>query len=410
MKNKELLKNYLVNYYSKEEMGYRLSPNTKLDQLWPEVLEYRQIKAEFLPFNDQQDQPFWFVLTPQLQETLHHIDSRGKDSLYRVVQKEIQDELIEQALIEEALFSSVIEGAFSTLRRARELIVEGKKPRDVSDQMVANNAKIMRYVLEHRNSECSLEMMHTLQGMVTEKTLDRAEDSGRFRDDLVYIRNAQGEIIYTAPPAETVESSMQALIDWINKPHDRAFIHPILMASILHTYFVYVHPYFDGNGRTARSLFYWYLLKHGYEFFRYFSISSIIQETRAQYYKALKDMEDCAADMTYVLLYMTKSIVQAIDVILQKIVERWRRNILFSTIRQKNILLNERQERFLKSLSVSKEKVGTIAKHQKDFHVVFETARKDLSSLERTGILQKKKQGRKFIYILNPQFLMPMQS
>ena len=401
----ELLSTYLINYYNKEEVGYRLPPEIKLDQFWPELVRFRQAKAEFLPFKDQAGKPFWLVLTPKLQEHLHQVDSRGKDSLYSVVKEEIQAELTEQALVEEAMFSSVIEGAFSTIARARELIVEGKEPRDTSDQMVANNGRVMRYVLEQRRAPCSIELMHTIQRMVTEKTLENEADAGRFRDGPIFVVNQRRETIYAAPPADTVRPSMDSLIQWINEGEQQPFIHPILRAAIIHTCLVYVHPYVDGNGRTARAVFYWYLLKHGYEFFRYFSISSIIQETRERYYKALKNMEDHEADVTYVLLYMAESVVRAIEVILQRITERYRRDILFANIRERNIILNERQTRFLKYLTVSKEKRGTIAKYQKDFKVVYETARRDLAQLETLGILTKGKRGHQFVYTFSPSFL-----
>lgn len=401
----ELLSTYLINYYNKKEVGYRLLPEIKLDDFWPELVRFRQTKAEFLPFKDQAGKSLWFVLTPKLQERLHQVDSRGKDSLYSVVKEEIQAELTEQALVEEAMFSSVIEGAFSTIARARELIVQGKAPRDTSDQMVANNGRVMRYVLEQREAPCSIELMHTIQRMVTEKTLEDETVAGRFRDGPVFVVNQRRETIYEAPTADTVQPSMEGLVNWINEGGQQPFIHPILRSAIIHTYLVYVHPYVDGNGRTARALFYWYLLKHRYEFFRYFSISSIIQETRERYYKALKDMEDHEADATYVLLYMTESVVRAIEVILQRITERYRRDILFANIRERNIILNERQTRFLKYLTVSKEKRGAIAKYQRDFKVVYETARRDLAQLDTLGILTRGKQGRQFIYTINLAFL-----
>jgi Fic family protein len=102
---------------------------------------------------------------------------------------------------------------------------------------------------------------------------------------------------------------------------------------------------------------------------------------------------------------MTESVVRAIEVILQRITERYRRDLLVANIRERNIILNERQTRFLKSLTVSKEKRGTIAKCQREFKVVYETARRDLAQLESLGILIKGKQGRQFIYTLNPAFL-----
>lgn len=405
MQIKDLIQKYVLNYYTKEQISYRLPQGINLESFWHELVLYRKAKGELLSFKDQKGESFWFMLTPEIQQILYEIDTKGKDSLYQVVSGEIQSELVEEALIEEAMFSSVIEGAFSTLARARELAFGGARPRDKSDQMVLNNFQVMRFVLERKEDPCSVEFMHALQKIVTEKTTEHPSDSGAFRNDLVYIRNSQGEIVYTAPAAETVPRAMQDLIHWINDETKRPFIHPILSAIIIHTYFVYVHPYFDGNGRTARSLFYWYLLKHGYEFFRFFSISSIIQETRAQYYKALKNMEDCGADMTYVLLYMTGVTRRAIDVVIQRILERYRRETLFSVIERQKIPLNERQKKCLKAISVSKDKEINLAKYRRDFDVVYETARRDLAFLEKSGILKMNKKGRQFVYMLNPGFL-----
>src|SRR3989338_7010500 len=219
----ELLSTYLINYYNKEEVGYRLLPDIKLDEFWPELVKFRQAKAEFLPFNDQAGKPFWFVLTPKLQEYLHQVDSRGKDSLCSVVKEEIRAELTEQALVEEAMFSSVIEGAFSTIARARELIVEGKTPRDTSDQMVLNNGRVMRYVLEQRGAPCSIELMHTIQRMVTEKTLEDQTTAGRFRDGAVFVVNQRRQTVYEAPPANTVQRSMAVLVNWVNEEEQQPF-------------------------------------------------------------------------------------------------------------------------------------------------------------------------------------------
>src|SRR3989338_5563941 len=232
----ELLNTYLINYHAKQEIGFRLPPEIKLEEFWPQLVMFRQAKAEFLPFKDQAGKPFWFVLTPKLQEYLHQVDSRGKDSLYSVVKEEIQAELTEQALVEEAMFSSVIEGAFSTIARARELIVEGKTPRDTSDQMVLNNGRVMRYVLEQREAPCSIALMHAIQRLVTDKTLEDVTTAGRFRDGPIFVVNQRRETIYAAPPADTVPSSMGALIQWINEGEQQPFIPPILRAAIIHTY------------------------------------------------------------------------------------------------------------------------------------------------------------------------------
>src|SRR3989338_6715623 len=327
--NKEQIFNNFTfdNYYSKEEVGYRLSNDLSLETFWQEILHFRKIKAELLPFIDQNKDSFWYLLTPALQKKIYEIDSSGKDSFYRMVKKEIESELVKDSLLEEALYSSVIEGAFSTYKRLKELVDEKKAPVDINDQMVLNNYRAMQFILKEKHRELTVDFILELHRIVTEKTLGPDEAyAGKFRDDWVYIKDKRDRVIYAPPSADQVKVSMEQLVAWVNKHDESTFIHPVIKASIVHFHLVYIHPFFDGNGRTARALFYYYLIKNGYEFFKYFSISVVVQKTKAQYYRAIKDVEDCGADLTYFLLYMTKTINDSIGLVTDRIVKHYKKN------------------------------------------------------------------------------------
>ncbi|MEW5758966.1 MAG: Fic family protein [Candidatus Omnitrophota bacterium] len=393
-------------YLSKEEIGYRLPNELSLEEFWQEAIKFRKQKSEGLPFIDQNNQNFWYFLTPILQKRIYEIDSSGKDSLYRVVKKEIENELVKDSLIEEALYSSVIEGAFSTMKRLRELVEEKKSPIDINDQMVLNNYKAMQFILQEKHRELSLDFILQLHKIVTKETLFEDEAyAGRFRDDMVYIKDKRRDIIiYTPPKAEQIEPAMRKLVEWVNSKDDERFIHPIIRASFIHFYFVYIHPFFDGNGRTARALFYYFMIKHGYEFFKYFSISAVVQKTKIQYYRAIKDVEDCNADLTYFLLYLSDTILESMRLVSERIAQHYQREFVFVKLREKGILLNERQDKFLKKFLVSDKRMIIIKAYEGWFKVVYETARHDLEDLVVKGILVKSKHGRQFVYKPNYQF------
>lgn len=404
---KELIEKFSTeNYLSKEEISYRLPNNLALGEFWQEVVKFRKQKSEILPFNDQTGQNFWYFLTPVLQKEIYEIDSSGKDSLYRVVKKEIENELIKDSLIEEALYSSVIEGAFSTMKRLRELVEKERKPVDINDQMVLNNYHAMQFILQEKHKELSVDFILKLHKIVTEKTLFEDEAyAGRFRDDVVYVKDKRRDIvIYTPPSAGQVEPAMKQLIEWVNEKNDAHFIHPLIKASFIHFYFVYIHPFFDGNGRTARALFYYFMIKNGYEFFKYFSISVVVQKTKIQYYKAIKDTEDCNADITYFLLYMATTILESIHLVTERIAQHYQRDFVFIRLKEKGVLLSVRQEKFLKRFLVSDKRAITIKAYKDWFKVVYETARRDLEDLTAKGILLKSKHRRQFMYSPNYEF------
>lgn len=398
------LKEYTENYYNKPEVGYRLPSEIKLDDFWPKLVAYRKQKAEEPLLKDQSGNCFWFVMTHPLQKKLHEIDSYGRDSLYDMVKKEIESELIKESLIEEAFYSSVIEGAFTTLKKAKAMIERREAPKDNSEQMVLNNYNAMRFILENRGRELSNELVLELHKIVTEKTLEDQSCAGKYRDDVVYVTDEKGATIYTPPPNSDIPRLMQDLIDWIIVENEKAFIHPIIKASILHFYFVYLHPFFDGNGRTARALFYFYLIKNKYEFFRYFSISSIISSTRGKYYKSIKDVEDYGSDMTYLLIYMADSVMKAIVEIKNKISVHYKRDYIMAKLAEKQVRLNERQEKFVRKFPLWKEKEIHIAKYMEIYGVVHQTARTDLLDMVEKNILIKSKKGRALVFRLNPEF------
>lgn len=401
---KDLIKTYLDRYLNKLEIGYRLPEGVKLEQFWEELEKVRARNAEQTTLIDQNGKNFWYNIPHVLQKRLHEIDSDGRDTLFSAVKAEIAGEMIKESLIEEALNSSVIEGAFSTLKRAKELAYKRETPKDNSEQMILNNFYAMRFIVENVKRPFSREVILELHKIVTEKTLEEKDFAGKFRDGAVYVVDREGKAIYTPPPADQLVGLVDAMIDWVNRESDEAFIHPVIKASIIHFYFIYLHPFFDGNGRTARALFYFYLLKNRYEFFRYFSISSMIRKNRSAYYQAIKEVEDYNSDLTYFLLFMGDCVVKAIAEIKTKIAGHYQRDYYLNKIKELQIALNPRQESFLKKFLLWSAKEVSVRKYRELFKVVYQTARTDLLALEKAQILIKTRKGKKFVFVLNTDF------
>jgi len=398
------IKTYLERYLNKIEIGYRLPAEIALEEFWGKLQEARKQSSEKVALKDQGDNNFWFNITHSIQRKLHEIDSDGRDTLFSAIRAEIANEMIKESLIEEALNSSIIEGAFTTLKRAKELAYRNEKPKDNSEQMVLNNFYAMRFIIENLNRPFSKEVILELHKIVTENTLEEKEFAGKFRNDSVYIVDNNGKAIYTPPSADQIDELVQEMIDWINQESEESFIHPVIKASALHFYFVYLHPFFDGNGRTARALFYFYLLKNKYDFFKYFSISSIIRKNRAAYYKSIKDVEDYEADLTYFLIFMADSILKAIAEIRGRIAGHYKKEYYLNKIKELNLLLSQRQGKFIKKFLLWGVKEVSIEKYKQMFGIVYQTARADLLDLETKKILIKEKKGKRFIFNLNEYF------
>ncbi|MCK9378123.1 MAG: Fic family protein [Syntrophobacterales bacterium] len=262
-----LYKSFQDRYLNRIEIGFRLPGELNLSEVWQEIQRERKARGEVLDLRDEKGDNFWYVNLKPLQAKLHQIDSRGRDSLYSYIKPDIENELIFDSIIEEAWASNIIEGAFTTHKRAQELVRRNLTPKDKSELMTKNNHLAMTYILENRDSAFDLNLILKIHQIITQGTLDDPEYAGKFRDDEVFIRDKTNTVIFKPMAAETIEPCLNNLVTWVNTQSDEDFIHPVVKASIIHFYLVYIHPFFDGNGRTARALFYFYLLKNHYGFF-----------------------------------------------------------------------------------------------------------------------------------------------
>ena len=383
-----LIAQFMERYLSRQEIIHRLPVSISIQQFWPELEKERRKRSQELPLLAQNGKPFWFVLTGGIEKQC--------DAIAELARRDIAftgpefDALFQDAVVDEAVYSSVIEGAFTSRKQAVDFIRQNKQPRNKSEQMVKNNYDALTYVLEHLEDEISEETILQIAQIVTRSAAE-VQVTG-YRDGAVYVTGREG-VVYTPPQADAVPEMMRSLVTFIQKSE----LHPLLKACIAHFYFVYIHPFGDGNGRTARALSYMMLLQFGYDFFRYFSISGIVAEERGKYYRSMRNVEDSDGDMTY--------FIDAYSGMLARTVEQMENHLKYHVIAgqklkelEQNGTLNERQLKGAKWLLESSGSNVTVEIWRKKYKVVTETARRDLLALCDAGLLVRELDGRKAVF------------
>ena len=184
-----------------------------------------------------------------------------------------------------------------------------------------------------------------------------------------------------------------------NAVHDTHFIHPVIRSIILHFWLAYVHPFTDGNGRTARALFYWSMLRHGYWIFEYISISSIIREASTKYARAFLYTETDDNDLTYFILYHLDVINKAIKSLHEYIKKKTKEQKILEQRMRHIDMLNHRQAALIAHALRHPHHRYTVKSHMTSHNVVYQTGRTDLQDLENKGLLTSMKRGRTFVFI-----------
>ncbi|MGM5469396.1 Fic family protein [Flavobacteriaceae bacterium LMO-SS05] len=326
-----------------------------------------------------------------LQKELHYLDFNfgaglQKEQLLTDLDKQ---NYLKNALMEESIFSSMIEGATTTRVKAKDMLRKNKKPKNKSEQMILNNYKTIQYISEHQDQNISIEKLYDIHRLVTKNTIE-PEDIGVFRntDEVHVINEITGEIVHIPPNFEYLSNLMKSFCEFFNNNPKEDFIHPIVKGSILHFLIGYIHPFVDGNGRTARAIFYWYLLKNGYWLTEYLSISRVIMKTKVQYEKAYLYTEIDDMDVTYFIHYQVKILVKAFEELKTYVAKKKREQTKLSKyLKLENI--NERQAVILQKIEEDNNRFFTVKEIENIFSITNQTARTDIEDLVKRGYLKK---------------------
>ncbi len=253
----------------------------------------------------------------KIQELLHFLDMNVGGTLESPysIPNEDKGRYLVSSIMEEAIASSQIEGAVTTRKKAKEMLRQNKKPTNKSEQMILNNYTTIKRIVEIKNDTLTKDNLLEIHKLITAETFSNKTEEGRYRqdDDIDVVDTATGEVVHHPPDKDDIEVLMADLFRFFNDDESKIFIHPLIKACIIHFMVGFIHPFADGNGRTARALFYWYLLKKGYWLTEYLSISRLILKARAQYARAFQFTEVDEHDATYFILFNLKVMKSAFD-------------------------------------------------------------------------------------------------
>lgn len=330
------------------------------------------------------------TLTNSMQRMCHEFDMNwgGSWGASSIIDDDNKEQYLVGSLMEEAIYSSQMEGATTTRKVAKEMLRKKMTPKDKSQQMISNNYQTIRFIVSHKDSALSPELLLQIHRLMTEHTMQNAQESGRFRsnDEVVVENGITHEIVHTPPPCEEIPAFVDDLCHFFNERHAPQFIHPIIRGIIVHFMVAYVHPFADGNGRTARALFYWYMLKQGYWLTEYLSISRVIAISKKSYEKAFLYAESDGMDIGYFVAYnmrvLQQSFRQLQDYIRRKQEEKEAANTF---LRIGNI--NTRQAQVIKMFADDPQLVVTVSDLQAKFLVSPTTAKADIVGLMSMGLL-----------------------
>lgn len=400
-------------YVHWDTLRYRDPPEGLTHREWWFLLKWkRRDLLRELPLVDLEGLPFVYGMPDAVQRALHQVDQRcsGEIAMPEVVTTDGQarHHYLVNSLMEEAIRSSQLEGATTSRRVAKDLLRSGREPTDRSERMILNNYRALQFVREV-GEELTTETIFELHRLITDGTLDDPSAAGRAqRPDeervAVFDRSSQ-RLLHKPPPAEQLPERLQALCDFANADGDSdPFIHPVVRAILLHFWLAYDHPFEDGNGRTARALFSWYMRTRGYWLVEYLSVSRILADAPAKYGRSFLYTETDERDTTYFIRYQLGVIERAVTELhlyLNRKVEEIRE--VERLTKAGSGRFNHRQLALLGHAVRNPGYEYTFHSHSSSHTMTHETARNDIVPLVDMGLLERRRMGRQYRFSPHPE-------
>lgn len=392
-------------YLHWDELRFRTPPAGLTHEEWWSGLKFERMGAgRGLALKDKGGKNFVFTLPDLITELLHQIDRDGGTLIQipePVTNPAERDRYLMRSLMEEAITSSQLEGAVTTREVAKKMLADGRAPRDRSEQMILNNFRTMQWIIEVKDEPLSPDLVLDIHRRVSEHALDTPDAAGRLRraDESVDVSDNYGRVFHVPPATAELPERLVAMCDFANGKTPDYFIHPVVRAVILHFWLAYDHPFVDGNGRTARALFYWQMLHAGYWLFEFVSISQIIKKSPVAYGTAFLHTETDDNDLTYFLIHQADVVRQALLELHAYVARKSKEMRTGMTSLNAVSDLNHRQIALLTHALRHPNAHYDIAGHQIRHGVVYQTARADLLSLAAKQLLEQRKIGRSWVFI-----------
>ena len=395
---------------------------------WHAMKASRAALKRYLPFVGKHKERFWFCMPDPLLAQVLWISEQASGALVgepALADNKAKQRHIINSLIDEAIYSSQLEGASTTRAVAREMIKTERKPVDVSEQMIVNNYRAMLFIREHVDDEITPAMVFALHQILVEGTDIPANRVGVFReaeDNIVIEDHMTGELLHAPPPVDELPWRLVWLCNFINGgigtvAHalgEDAFLPAVVKAIIAHFMMGYDHPFYDGNGRTARALFYWVMSQEGFWLMEHLSISGEIKKAPVSYSKAYLHAETDDNDVTYFLMHQLDIVLKAIEGLKERLREKADELHETEALLSDSPLagqLNHRQMALLQNALKNPGQTYTVKSHMNSHRVARQTARTDLTALaEKFGLLVKGVEGRTTVFTAPGDLLQRIKS
>lgn len=396
------------SYYHWDQLRHRTPPDGwSHEDWWFAIKSRRRQQKREVNLHDKVGRKFSFVLTDRILEACEEISSRASGQVAaaeRVLTTQGRNQYIVKSLVEEAITSSQLEGASTSRRVAKELLETGRDPSDKSETMIFNNYLAMQHIKETSQDELTPERVLHLHKMLVDGTLDDPKDAGRLETPdhtrvSVWDQDVQ---VHMPPPAEELPQRLQALCNFANGG-EGGYLPPVVRAIIIHFMFGYDHYFADGNGRTARALFYWSMLHEGYWLSEYVTISRILRNAPSKYAVSYLFTEDDESDLTYFIHYQLDVFLRALnDLDAYLSAKSQEIQSVRVALRAEGVNLTHRQIDTLEWLARDSSHSTTVQSYASKYLIGDQTARNDLNDLTHLGHLIAFKDGRAKRWRANP--------
>jgi Fic family protein len=340
-----------------------------------------------------------FRYTDKIVSDLTHISAARELVLSSPFIPKWEVALRRAAIVHSAHSSTAIEGNRLSLEQVSEL-AQGREVMATrkDKQEVLNYLKVLETVGNLTDGENITENnLLAIHNALTKDTLDNESDCGAYRNRYVVVANrVTREIIFRPPRNEEVPGLMRNLLDWLNSSSSRT-IDPVIEAGIAHYEFVRIHPFVDGNGRTARVLAALILYLRGFDLKQFFCLDDFYDSDRQAYYQALQKVVPGTLDLTAWLEYFVEGVRISIAAVKDRIVKLSSERLRKTTKGQ--IALTERQMRIIEFINQN----GKIT--NQDMRAMFKISDravlKEITKLTDMKVVKAQGKGRSLFYVLS---------
>ncbi|TLX46078.1 cell filamentation protein Fic [Pseudoalteromonas phenolica] len=403
-------------YLHFDELRFRLPKGLNVNVIWSLIKKVRAKQLNAVLHLDEPERLAQYYFTPTMQKAISMTDRHATSASLEYMCSKVGEQkhfeyLLNDLIEDEAISSSQLEGAATTTKVAKDLLKRARKPRTIDEKMIIGNFKMMQFAWQNRHKRLSIELIQEMHQVGVENIDDEKYHPGVFRQtDDVEVADSEGNTVHTPPPAARIDERLEQFVEWVNQDNQdeesNQFMHPLIKAIVMHFVIGFEHPFRDGNGRVARSLFYWFMFKNDYAAFRYIAISVLLKAAPIQYGKSYLYTESDELDLTYFIDYQCKIITRAISEFKLAYETNLKESEAFSRWLWSSGLLSklsDKQKTIVMVAKNGKSQKFTAVNVKENLGCSYNTARDALNGLVELNLFDKAKEGKEWVFALRPQ-------